>query len=173
MTTLEIIKLRLNIKDTTYDDLINEYIALITAKLKLRYHWDAIPDDCEYLVENLVYAILRIKRKLSLEYDDESKDEDILTAIDDVYQEFLNYLHLAYLPKELTPELIDGCTLKTKNVAIAHDVDPSQKVKSVKEGDTTVQFGLETKSNNNISGTFVEFFQDIRSKLNEFRAFGY
>lgn len=174
MSILERIKIRLNFTDTTYDVILNGYIAIIEAKLKLKYSWDVIPDDYQYLVENLVYAIMRIKKKINIEYDNDARDDDILTTLDDVYQEFINFCHLTYLPKDLVTELIEGCSLKIKQPDVSHNVDPSTKVKSIQEGDTKVSFGATSgPSNSNISKNYAEFFQDIESKLKEFRVFGY
>lgn len=181
MSTLDRLKIRLNITDTSADTEINNLITIIENKLKLKYNWTTIPDEYAYLVELIVYCCLRVKRKLGLVVTDITKDDTILEALDDVQDEILTYCNQDYLQEGMEVFIIDLMYLVINSPNISSTgsatIVPTGDIKKVTEGDTSIEYASKSSSTSSRvetpKTTATDFLQDIGHKLNNFRRFNW
>lgn len=177
MTTLERLKIRLNITDDTADSEINNLITIIENKLKLKYSWTVIPDEYNYLVELIVYCLLRVKKKLGIVLSDTTKNDTILEAFDDSMEFVLNYCNLEYLQEGMEYILIDFTYLLINSPHISSTGSststPTGDIESIKEGDVTVKYASKKTSSTTKDAfpktTAYDFLQDMAHRLQKFR----
>lgn len=177
MSVLDRLKIRLNIVDDSADAEINNLISIIENKLKLKYNWQTIPEKYVYLIEIIVYALLRVKNKLGLEYSDDTKNDLILQSYDDAMDFMLTYCNLEYLQEGMEYILTDFTYLIATNPHISSTgsiiITPTGNVKSIKEGDTQVTYADKKTSTSTKYAipkvTAYDFLEDMSHRLQKYR----